>query len=129
MKDNIGFFRIEEIDNGDIIWNGFPAKKIRGSKLKINENIYDITPGIQKFLTKTSNIPLKKLNDKDRDRFNNLLESLNFENYKAIRGESESGRNKQCKIKFKKRNLEGQGVKIILPSNIIDIYTRLEILL
>ena len=26
-------------------------------------------------------------------------------------------------------NLEGQGLKIIIPSNIIDIYTRLEILL
>ena len=26
-------------------------------------------------------------------------------------------------------DLEGQGVKIIIPSNIIDIYTRLEILL
>ena len=26
-------------------------------------------------------------------------------------------------------NLEGEGVKIIIPSNIIDIYTRLEVLL
>ena len=26
-------------------------------------------------------------------------------------------------------NLEGQGIKIIIPSNIIDIYTRLEVLL
>ena len=30
---------------------------------------------------------------------------------------------------LKKHNLEGQGVKIIIPSNIIDIYTRLEVLL
>ena len=30
---------------------------------------------------------------------------------------------------FDEINLEGQGVKIIIPSNIIDIYTRLEILL
>ena len=31
---------------------------------------------------------------------------------------------------LKKRNLEGQGIqKISIPSNIIDIYTRLEILL
>ena len=26
-------------------------------------------------------------------------------------------------------NLQGEGVKIIIPSNIIDIYTRLEVLL
>ena len=30
---------------------------------------------------------------------------------------------------FDEIDLEGQGVKIIIPSNIIDIYTRLEILL
>ena len=61
--------------------------------------------------------------------FINILESLNFENYKAIRGESKSGRYKQSKTIFNKRNLEGNGIKIIIPSNIIDIYTRLEILL
>ena len=30
---------------------------------------------------------------------------------------------------FDEIDLEGQGIKIIIPSNIIDIYTRLEILL
>ena len=38
-------------------------------------------------LTDSTNIPLKKLNDKDREIFTNILESLNFENYKAMRGE------------------------------------------
>ena len=72
---------------------------------------------------------MKKLIDKDNDIFINILESLDFENYKAIRGESKSGRYKLSKSNFKKRKLEGEGVKIIFPSNIIDIYTRLEILL
>ena len=31
---------------------------------------------------------MNKLKDKDREIFNNILESLDFENYKAIRGES-----------------------------------------
>ena len=35
---------------------------------------------------------MKKLNNKDGDIFNNILESLDFENYKAIRGESKSDR-------------------------------------
>ena len=70
---------------------------------------------------------MKKLNNKDREIFNNILESLNFENYKAIRGESKSGGYKQSKTNFKKRNLEGQGMPNIIPSSIIDIYTRLEI--
>ena len=80
------------IDNGDGIWNGFPVQKIGGNKLKINKKTYDITPGNQKVSTDTSNIPLKKLNDKDRERFNKILESLDFEKYRAIRGESKSGR-------------------------------------
>ena len=100
-----------------------------GDKLKINENIYDINPAIQKVLTDTSNIPMKKLNDKDREIFIIILESLDFQNYKAIRGESKSGGYKQPKTNFKKRNFEGQGIPIIIASNIIDIYTRLEILL
>ena len=129
-KNNTGLFNIEESDDGDIFWNGFPVEKIGGNKFKINEKIHNITPGIQKVLSDTSNIPLKKLNDKDRERFNNILESLDFENYKAIRGESESGRYKQSKTIFERHNLEGQGIeKIIIPSNIIDIYTRLEVLL
>ena len=33
------------------------------------------------------------------------------------------------KIENTEDNLQGQGLKIIIPSNIIDIYTRLEILL
>ena len=129
MKNNSGFFNIEETDDGEIFWNGFPVEKMGGNKLKINGKIHNITPSIQKVLTETSNIPLKKLNDKDNDIFINILESLDFENYKEIRGESKSGRYKLSKSNVKKRKLEGEGVKILNPSNIIDIYTRLEILL
>ena len=108
---------------------GYLNEKIGGNKVKINEKIHNITPSVQKFSTDTSNEPLKQLNDKDREIFNNILESLDFENYKAIRGEYKSGRYKQSKTILKK-DLEGQGIeKIIIPSNIIDIYTRLEVLL
>ena len=129
IKNNAGFFKIEERDNGDVFWNGFPVEKIAGNKIKINEIVFEITRGIQKVLTDTSNIPIKKLNDQDREIFNNILESLDFKNYKPIRGESKSGRYKQSKTNLKKHNLEGQGVKIIIPNNIKDIYTRLEVLL
>ena len=69
------------------------------------------------------------MNDQDNKMFNNILESLDFENCKPIRGESKSGRYIQSKSNFKKRDLEGQGDKIIILSNKIDIYTRLEVLL
>ena len=86
MKDNIGFFNIEERDNGDIFWNGISVEKMGGKKLKINEKIYEITPGIQKVFTDKTNIPIKKLNDIDRENLINILESLGFGNYKPIRG-------------------------------------------
>ena len=80
MKKNIGFFNIDERGNGDIFCNGFPVEKMGSNKFKINEKIYDITPGNKKVITDTSNIPLKKLNDKDKEIFVNILESLDFEN-------------------------------------------------
>ena len=102
MKNNFRFFNIEETDDGETFWNGFPVEKMGGNKPKINKKIFNITPGIKKVLTETSNIPMKKLNDEDREVFINILESLNFENFKAIRGESKSGRYKQSKKKFHK---------------------------
>ena len=129
MKNNTGFFNIEKTNDGGIFWNGFPVKKVGDNKLKINEKIHNITPGVQKVSTDTSNIPIKQLNDQDRGIFINILESLNFETYKAMRGESISGRYKQSKTIFIKHVLEGQGLKINIPSNKIDIYTSLEILL
>ena len=49
---------------------------------------------------------MEKISDKDREKITKLLENLDFEYYKAIRGESKSGRYKQSKINFKKLNLE-----------------------
>ena len=105
MKDNVGFFKIEERDSGDIFWNGFPVEKIGGNKIKINENVFDITRDIQKVLKDKTKISIKKLNDQDREIFNNILENLDFKNYKPVRGESKSGRYKQSKTNFKKHNL------------------------
>ena len=94
------------------MWNGYPIQKSSGTEVEIIDEKININPGSQKVLTDTSNIPQKKLNDKDREIFNNIIGSLGFENHKALRGESKSG-----------------SEKIIVPSNIIDIYTRLKVFL
>ena len=101
-----------------------------GKKLKTNENNCEKTPSIQKVLTDTSDIPIQKFKDKDGEIFKNNLESFDFEKNKAIRGEPKSGRYKNSKTIFQKRvdksNWEGRGSeKKIIPSNIIDIYTRI----
>ena len=96
------------------MWNGYRIKISSGTEVEINGKTYNKTPGIQKALTETSNKPLKKIKDKDREISNNIFESPNFENYKAIRGESKSGRYKISETISKKRNLEGQGIEKIL---------------
>ena len=35
MKKQKRFFNIEERDNGEIFWNGFPVEKKGGNKIKI----------------------------------------------------------------------------------------------
>ena len=113
MENDIGFFNIEERVNGDFIWNRFPVEEIGGNKLKTKEKIFDITPGIQKVITDSSNVSMANLNVRDREVFTNVLESLDVDNYKAIRGESKSGIYKHSTTKFKKRNLnlKGQGIE------------------
>ena len=50
-----------------------------GNKLKIEEKVYDKTPGVQKVLTDISNISLEKLIDEDNEKIINNLESLFWE--------------------------------------------------
>ena len=57
------------------------------------------------------------------------MNTLDYKSYRPKYGETNSGRYKKTNNRLKSNNLQGQGVKIIIPSNIIDIYTRLEILL
>ena len=62
---------------------------------------------------------------KNRKYIKKVLETLHSDNYKPKSGENTSGRYKYCNT-----NLKGRGIeKIIIPSNIFDIYTRLEVLI
>ena len=78
-----------------------------GTEVEINDNKYNITPGLQKVFTQTSNIPLKKLNDQEREIYKNFSKDLNFENYQAVNGENKSGRYQHSKAIFK-NNLKGR---------------------
>ena len=130
MTTNTGFFKTYCDRKRGWLWNGHPVKMLDRSEVEINNKNYNVTQGIQNVFTQTSIIPLKKLNTQEREINNNLLETLDFENYKPESAKSKFGRYKQLKSNFNKRNLQGRGFeKIIIPSNIIDIYTRLEILL
>ena len=47
MKDNTGFFKTQYDRHRGWILNNYPIKTPRGTNIEINENDYNITPGLQ----------------------------------------------------------------------------------
>ena len=108
------------------------------TKVQINDNEYNITSGLQKVFTNKSYDTANSKNDMEKVIFRDILEKINYSNRKRQKGPM-SGRDRYIQIKLHDdvrkvlnldKQLKGRGVeKIIIPSNIIDIYTRLEVLL
>ena len=114
-----------------------PIQISEGDTKKINENVYELTPEIYKDLTYTTYTGNTMKDEHDILMMYNIIRDLKYDGL----GDRDSKR----KIFFTKKlpklvediqnrtfdeiDLEGQGVKIIIPSNIIDIYTRLKVLL
>ena len=122
---------------------GVPIITLGGDKLRIQGNDYDLTPDIYKALSFTGYDGKTMKNENDILMLNNIIKDLRY----TGRGDYQSKRKTFLTEKLPKlveeiqnrtyeeitldsdNNLQGEGVKIIIPSNIIDIYTRLEILL
>ena len=117
--------------------NEIPVLIFGGDLLKIKDNVYEITPEIHKALSSTGYDGKSMKSEKDILMMNNILRDVN---YSGI-GDRTSKQKTFFTITlpklveeiqdktFKEIDLEGQGLKIIIPSNISDIYSRLEILL
>ena len=136
--DNTGFFKTYPDSQRGWMINNHPIKMLRGNKVEINENKYKISPGFRKVLVNQSHDTAESMTDKDKLIFRNILQKTCYYNRKPTKGRL-TGRDRY--IKFDLDNdvsrflnldtkLKGGGVeKIIIPSNIIDIYTTLEVLL
>ena len=131
MKDKQkGFFEIEEDENGQRLWNGIPVEISGDSRIKIKGKVYNTTPNLQNVFTDTTGKSLKKLDQMEIITYKQLLKTLNYKNYKPEFGENKSGRYKNTRNILVPINLQCRGSeRKIIPSNIVDIYTRLEILL
>ena len=117
--------------------NGISVLIFGGDSLKIKDNVYEITPEIHKALSSTGCTGETMKSENDIIMMNNILRDVN---YAGVRDRT-SNRKTFFTIELPKRvnevqnktfneiDLEDQGLKVIIPSNIIDIYTRLEILL
>ena len=121
---------------------GVPIYTLGGDRIKIKDNIYDLTPEIYKALSFTGYDGKTMKNENDILMLNNIKRDLGYTgigDHKSFRKTFhteklpklvEEIQNKTFEeITDDSDELQGEGVKIIIPSNIIDIYTRLEVLL
>ena len=144
MKRSKNFFKLEQ--NGiEVFWNQTPIKALGENRISIKNQEYDIKPNIQAYFTNTK-LTTKNMDDEDKLTIYNILKNTGFYSMRHIKGLN-SARFKDAKYNLPREiakiqnpplppieneadNLEGDGIhKIIIASNIIDIYTRLEVLL
>ena len=127
--------KITQDESGRANILGVPIQISEGDTMKINENVYELTPEIYKALTYTTYTGNTMKDENDILMMYNIIRDLKYDGL----GDRDSKR----KIFFTKKlpklvediqnrtfdeiDSEGQGVKIIIPSNINDIYTRLEV--
>ena len=137
-NNNTGFFKTHHDSQQGWLINKHPIKLIRGTEVEINKNKYNITTGIQKVFTDTSYNTAKSMSDTEKVVFRDNLQKTDYYKRLPTKGRL-SGRdsdityeldNEVSRILNLNTKLKGRGVeKIFIPSNIIDIYTRIEVLL
>ena len=143
MKKSKNFFKLEQ-DGDKVFWNKTPIKALGDNRISINNQEYDKKPNIQEYFTNTQRTT-KNMDDEDKTTVCNILKKLGFYSTRHTKGKKSARMKDAFKnlpreianirnpplpaIENESDNLQGEGVKIIIPSNILDIYTRLEILL
>ena len=133
-----------EKDDGQVFWKKIPNNALEVNRISNKDQEYDIKPNSQTYFTNTK-LTTKIMDDEDKLTVYDILKNTGFYSMKHTKGLNLAGMRDALynlpKEIAKTRNallpaienesddLQGEGVKIIIPSNIIDIYTRLEILL
>ena len=134
--------KITQDESGRANILGIPIQISEGDTIKLNENVYDLTPEIYKALTYTTYTGNTMKDENDILMMYNIIRDLGYNG----KGDRDSKRKTFLTKKLPKLveviqnktldeitddsdKLQGEGVKVIIPSNIIDIYTRLQILL
>ena len=132
LENTTNSLKINKDEDGNMSILSTPLKSLGGDKIQVYDNIYEFNPEIHKALSKPSYTGKSMKNEDDRRTLYNFLTDIGYNTHNS----DEQTSQKKIFIRLfnqfeniKKEELDGQGVKIIIPSNIIDIYTRLEILL
>ena len=124
-------------DSGRTSILGVPINTLGGDRIQIKDNVYDLTPEIYKSPSSTGYTGNTMKNENDFLMMNNNIRDLDYTGVEDRDSKRKTFLTKTLPMlvedvqnkTFDEMDLEGQGVKIIIPSNIIDIYTRIEVLL
>ena len=144
MKTCKNFFKLEQ-DGNEVFWNKTPINALGENRISINDREFDIKPNIQAYFTDTKQTT-KNTDNEDKLTVYDIQKNTGFYSMKHTKvlksarmidalynlpKEINKIRNPPLPaIENETDNLQGREIeKIIIPSNIIDIYTRLELLL
>ena len=144
MKKSEIFFKLEQHGN-EVFWNKKPIKALGDNRISTKNRQYDIKPNIQESFTNTK-LTTINMDDEYKLTVYDILKNLGFYSMRHTKGINSTRFKDAFHIltreiaKFRNPpvpaieidfdgDLQGEGVKIMIPSNVIDIYTRLEILL
>ena len=141
LKSSLNSLKITASPSGPTIL-GVPIYTLGGDRMQIKDNIYELIPEIYKVLSDTGYTGKTIKNESDILMLNNIINDLGYTGIgdrdskrktfltKTLPKLVEETQNRTFEeIIDDSDDLQGEGVKITIPSNIIDIYTRLEILL
>ena len=131
MNDK-NFFKVIRNVEGKISWGGKEVNPLGGNRVEIDAEEYNLTPEIQRAFTDTRyNFNNIDIDDESVLTFDKNSNCLNYNpskdsNSKQTKSIENDLRKRVYKIKnppltLPTNDLQGEGVKIIIPSNIIDI--------
>ena len=142
LMNNRNSLKISQDDLGRANILGIPIQILESDTIKIKENVYELTPEIYKALTYTTYTGNNMKDENDILMLYNIIRDIGYNGIgyrdskrkifftKKLPKLVEDVQNKTFdEITDDSDDLQGEGLKIIIPSNIIDIYTRLEVLL
>ena len=86
MTDNTGFFKTHYNKQRGWEINNIPINLPGGTKIEVNENEYDLTPGLQKVFTDHSYDTARSMSDKDKVIFRDILVKTGYYNHKPGKG-------------------------------------------
>ena len=97
LTNNTGFFKTYHDPQHGWMTNNHPIKMLKGTMVEINEDKYNISPGIRKVLVDQTYDTAKSMTDKDKLIFRDVLQKTGYYNRKPTKGRL-TGRDRYIKI-------------------------------